>query len=76
MINFIPYGKQLIDQDDIDAVVEVLNSDYLTTGPKVEKFESAIENYMTKSITIIPARGGTKRIHLKIGKGLRLCIKR
>lgn len=35
----IPYGKQLITQDDINAVVEVLKSDFLTQGPTVLKFE-------------------------------------
>ncbi|WP_300316678.1 UDP-4-amino-4,6-dideoxy-N-acetyl-beta-L-altrosamine transaminase [Idiomarina sp.] len=38
----IPYGKQDIQQSDIDAVVEVLNSDFLTQGPKVPAFESAV----------------------------------
>jgi len=38
----IPYGKQDIQQSDIDAVVEVLTSDFLTQGPKVPAFESAI----------------------------------
>ena len=33
---FIPYGHQSISEEDIEAVVEVLRSDYLTTGPKVE----------------------------------------
>ncbi|NMP03406.1 UDP-4-amino-4,6-dideoxy-N-acetyl-beta-L-altrosamine transaminase [Pseudoalteromonas arctica] len=41
----IPYGKQSISQDDIDAVVDVLKSDWLTQGPKVPEFESAISNY-------------------------------
>jgi len=35
----IPYGRQFIDEDDIRAVVEVLRSDWLTTGPKVAEFE-------------------------------------
>ena len=35
----IPYGRQDITQDDIDAVVEVLRSDWLTQGPKVPEFE-------------------------------------
>jgi UDP-4-amino-4,6-dideoxy-N-acetyl-beta-L-altrosamine transaminase len=35
----IPYGKQFIEQDDIDAVVQVLKSDFLTQGPIVDKFE-------------------------------------
>lgn len=33
----IPYGKQTIDQEDIDAVISVLKSDFLTTGPVVRK---------------------------------------
>jgi perosamine synthetase len=37
----IPYGRQSIDETDIQAVVEVLRSDWLTTGPKVEEFENA-----------------------------------
>jgi len=35
----IPYGKQSIDDDDIQAVIDVFRSDWLTTGPKVEEFE-------------------------------------
>ena len=41
----IPYGRQDINQADIDAVVEVLQSDYLTQGPKVPVFESAVASY-------------------------------
>src|SRR5437660_3535293 len=37
----LPYGRQSIDEDDIRAVVEVLRSDWLTTGPKVGEFEAA-----------------------------------
>ena len=44
-MNFIPYGKQSISEDDINAVVEVLKSDFLTTGPKVKEFEDAIAKY-------------------------------
>ena len=39
----IPYGKQDITQQDIDAVVDVLKSDYLTQGPQVPKFEQAMQ---------------------------------
>ncbi|MFT5755348.1 MAG: UDP-4-amino-4,6-dideoxy-N-acetyl-beta-L-altrosamine transaminase [Alteromonadaceae bacterium] len=42
---FIPYGKQSINQADIDAVVSVLTSDFLTQGPQVPLFEQAISNY-------------------------------
>ena len=38
----IPYGRQSIDQADIDAVVEVLKSDWLTQGPTIERFEAAM----------------------------------
>jgi perosamine synthetase len=38
---YLPYGRQSIDEDDIQAVVEVLRSDWLTTGPKVSEFEEA-----------------------------------
>lgn len=38
----LPYGRQSIAEDDIQAVVEVLRSDWLTTGPKVNEFEEAI----------------------------------
>ncbi|WP_085577826.1 MULTISPECIES: UDP-4-amino-4,6-dideoxy-N-acetyl-beta-L-altrosamine transaminase [unclassified Pseudomonas] len=38
----IPYGRQSLDQADIDAVVEVLRSDWLTQGPTIERFEQAV----------------------------------
>ena len=38
---FLPYGRQSVDEADITAVVEVLRSDWLTTGPKVSEFEEA-----------------------------------
>lgn len=38
----IPYGRQSLDQSDIDAVVEVLQSDWLTQGPTIERFEQAV----------------------------------
>lgn len=41
----IPYGRQEINQSDIDAVVEVLKSDFLTQGPTVPRFELAVAGY-------------------------------
>ena len=41
----IPYGKQYLDQNDIDSVIEVLRSDFLTQGPSVPAFEKEISNY-------------------------------
>ncbi|HKK13416.1 MAG TPA: UDP-4-amino-4,6-dideoxy-N-acetyl-beta-L-altrosamine transaminase [Gammaproteobacteria bacterium] len=37
---WLPYGRQCLDEDDVQAVVEVLRSDWLTTGPQVEAFEA------------------------------------
>lgn len=42
----IPYGRQTIDEEDINAVVEVLKSDYLTTGPKITEFEKLVADYV------------------------------
>src|ERR1700691_2010961 len=39
--SFLPYGRQSVDEADIQAVVDVLRSDWLTTGPKVAEFEEA-----------------------------------
>ncbi len=41
----IPYGRQDITQADVDSVVDVLKSDFLTQGPKIPAFEQAIANY-------------------------------
>ena len=41
----IPYGRQIIDEDDIKAVVEALKSPLITQGPIVKKFEDAIASY-------------------------------
>src|SRR5438128_11111982 len=40
--SLLPYGRQTVDDADIAAVVEVLRSDWLTTGPKIAEFESAV----------------------------------
>lgn len=42
----IPYGRQTIEDDDVQAVVEVLTSDFLTTGPAVARFESTVAEYV------------------------------
>jgi dTDP-4-amino-4,6-dideoxygalactose transaminase len=59
----IPYGRQSIDQSDIDAVVEVLGSDWLTTGPKVAEFEAAIARTAgTADATVVTS--GTAALHV------------
>jgi UDP-4-amino-4,6-dideoxy-N-acetyl-beta-L-altrosamine transaminase len=42
----IPYGRQDIDEQDVRAVVEVLNSDFLTQGPAIPRFEEAVAAYV------------------------------
>ena len=59
----IPYGKQFLIQDDIDAVVETLQSDYLTTGPKVKEFENALAAYCDVKYCLVVANG-TAALHL------------
>jgi len=59
----IPYGKQTIDDNDIEAVKEVLVSDYLTTGPKVSEFEDKISKYSQVEFTLV-CSSGTAALHL------------
>ncbi len=62
-MNFIPYGKQLLDQDDVNAVVQTLKSDYLTTGPKVKAFEDVLSKYCNVKYTVVVSNG-TAALHL------------
>ena len=55
MVDYIPYGRQDINQQDIDAVIEVLRSDWLTQGPAIERFEKAVADYcVQKTVEIYP----------------------
>ena len=59
----ISYGKQSIDQSDIDAVVEVLKRDWLTQGPAVETFENDLKNYFGAK-HCCAVSNGTAALHL------------
>ncbi|MBF9253775.1 UDP-4-amino-4,6-dideoxy-N-acetyl-beta-L-altrosamine transaminase [Pontibacter sp. 172403-2] len=59
----IPYGRQHITQDDIDAVIETLQSDFLTQGPKVAAFEQAFANYVGAKYAVAVSNG-TAALHL------------
>jgi UDP-4-amino-4,6-dideoxy-N-acetyl-beta-L-altrosamine transaminase len=61
----IPYGKQEITQQDIDAVVDVLQSDYLTQGPKVNEFENSFANFVEADYAIAVSNG-TAALHLAV----------
>lgn len=62
MSNFLPYGRQIIGDDDIAAVVDVLRSDYLTTGPAVERFEGDVCNYVGSAYGVAVS-SGTAALH-------------
>lgn len=59
----IPYGRQNIDQKDIDAVVDVLNSDFLTQGPQVPLFEETISEY-SKAQYGVAVNSATSALHI------------
>ncbi len=61
-MKYIPYGHQSISNEDIQAVVEVLRSDYLTTGPKIEEFERAVSEY-TGARYAVAIANGTAALH-------------
>ena len=58
----IPYGKQTIEQDDIQAVVDVLKSDFLTTGPKIAEFEQTVADYVGAKYAVAISNG-TSALH-------------
>lgn len=59
----IPYGKQEITQQDIDAVVSVLKSDFLTQGPQVPKFEQALTSH-TGAEYALAVNSATSALHI------------
>lgn len=58
----IPYGRQVIDDDDVDAVVRVLRGDWLTQGPAVEEFEQALAGRVGARFAVAYANG-TAALH-------------
>ena len=60
---FIPYGKQDITQKDIDAVIDVLKSDFLTQGPQVPRFEKALMSH-TKAKYAYAVNSATSALHI------------
>ena len=60
--SFLPYGRQALDERDIQAVVDVLRSDWLTTGPKVAEFEEAFASYVGTRFAV-SFSSGTAALH-------------
>lgn len=63
MGNIIPYGKQYISDDDIQAVVSALKSDYLTQGPIISEFETKFAEYIGSKYAVAVSNG-TAALHL------------
>ena len=69
----IPYGKQDINQADIDSVVNILKSDFLTQGPQIPLFEKYVSDYCGAS-SAVAVNSATSALHiaclaLGLGKG-------
>src|SRR5438445_13562118 len=58
----LPYGRQSISEDDIQAVTDVLRSDWLTTGPKVAEFEEALAAWVGAKYAVAFS-SGTAALH-------------
>ncbi|MEU8107636.1 aminotransferase class I/II-fold pyridoxal phosphate-dependent enzyme [Nonomuraea muscovyensis] len=59
----LPYGKQSISDGDVEAVVEVLRGDWLTTGPAVERFETELARW-TGGVPCLAVTSGTAALHV------------
>jgi UDP-4-amino-4,6-dideoxy-N-acetyl-beta-L-altrosamine transaminase len=62
-MNYIPYGRQQISEEDIAAVDSVLRSDWLTQGPTIERFEEAVARYCGVRFAVA-FNSGTAALHL------------
>jgi len=61
--SFIPYGRQDISREDIQAVVDVLESDWLTQGPDIEQFEQAVADYCGAQFAVA-VNSATAALHI------------
>lgn len=62
---FLPYARQSVDESDIAAVVEVLCSPFLTTGPKIQEFEQKFADYVEAKYAVAVA-SGTAALHAAV----------
>lgn len=61
----IPYGRQNIEQDDIEAVLQTLTADFLTQGPKVKEFEEKFASYVGSKYAVA-VNNATSGLHLAV----------
>lgn len=62
-MDFIPYGRQSINRQDILALTEALQDNYLTTGPKIDEFEKALAKHLNFQY-VVALSNGTAALHL------------
>ncbi|KAB8135804.1 aminotransferase class I/II-fold pyridoxal phosphate-dependent enzyme, partial [Gracilibacillus oryzae] len=60
--DFLPYGKQWLDEEDRRKVLDVLNSDWLTTGPMIPEFEQKVAEYVGANHAVAFS-SGTAALH-------------
>ncbi|MCY8389512.1 UDP-4-amino-4,6-dideoxy-N-acetyl-beta-L-altrosamine transaminase [Bacillus inaquosorum] len=60
--SYLPYGRQWLDEEDIQSVVDVLRGDYLTTGPTIDLFEQKVAEYAGSSYAVAFS-SGTAALH-------------
>jgi UDP-4-amino-4,6-dideoxy-N-acetyl-beta-L-altrosamine transaminase len=75
---FLPYGRQVIEADDIAAVTAALQGDFLTTGPSVQRFEEALAKTVQAKHAVVCANG-TAALHiaaraLDLGPGTKIVV--
>jgi UDP-4-amino-4,6-dideoxy-N-acetyl-beta-L-altrosamine transaminase len=75
---FLPYGRQVIEADDIAAVTEAMRGDFLTTGPHVRRFEEALAKTVQARHAVVCANG-TAALHmaaraLGLGPGTKIVV--
>ncbi len=63
MEKFIPYGKQFINRTDLETVLKVLKSDFLTQGPKIPEFEDNISNFVGAKYSVA-VNSATSALHI------------
>jgi len=64
-MSLIPYGLQWLDDDDINEVVNVLKSDWITTGPKIKEFEDALCAYIGSQFCVV-VNSGTSALDIAV----------
>ena len=66
MLKFIPFALPDIGNDEINEVIDTLKSGWITTGPKVKKFESDFQDFIGSGVEAIAVNSATSGLHLAL----------